>query len=78
MYWISPANAKTHDDLLEHMGSGGSSDLMNAIGGISPAHITSLMIYQVTFAAVSYCGSVCLHSDFAESISSEAWMKFYH
>jgi hypothetical protein len=36
MHWISPANAKTHDDLLEHLGSGGISDVMNAIGSISP------------------------------------------
>jgi len=60
---ISPANARTHDDVLEHMGSGGISDLMNAIGSVSHPHVTKLMIYQLTLAVVSYCGSVHLHSD---------------
>jgi len=73
MHWISPANAKTHDDLLEHLGSGGISDVMNAIGSISPPHVRSLTIYQLTFAVVSHCGSVRLHSDFPESLSNEAW-----
>ncbi len=31
------------------------------------------MIYQLTFAVVSHCGSVRLHSDNDESLSSEAW-----
>ncbi len=74
MHWVSPANARTHDDLLEHMGSGGISDLMNAIGSISPPHVIRLMIYQLTFAMVSHCGSVCLYSDNDESLSSEAWV----
>jgi hypothetical protein len=73
MHWISPANAKTHDDLLEYLGSGGISDVMNAIGSISPPHVRSLTIYQLTFAVVSHCGSVSLHSDFLESLSNEAW-----
>jgi hypothetical protein len=46
---------------------------MNAIGSISPPHITSLTIYQLTFAMVSYSGSVHLHSDFDESLSVEEW-----
>jgi len=73
MHWISPANARTHEDLLEHMGSGRISDLMNAIGSISPPHVTRLVIYQLTFAVVSHWGSVRLHSDNDESLSGEAW-----
>ncbi len=46
---------------------------MNAIGSISPPHVRSLTIYQLTFAVVSHCGSVHLHSDFPESLSNEAW-----
>jgi hypothetical protein len=47
MHWNSPVNARTHDDLLEHMGSGGICYLMNAIGSVSLLHVTKLMIYQL-------------------------------
>jgi hypothetical protein len=74
MHWISPSDEGTYDSLLSHIGGdGGMDDLITAVAGVSPPHVKSLVIYQTTFAVMSFCGSISLHIDCHGELHGEVW-----
>jgi hypothetical protein len=74
MQWISLSDEGTCGSLLSHIGGdGGMDDLITAIAGISPPHVKSLVIYQTTFAVMSFCGSISLHIDYRGELYGEMW-----
>ncbi len=73
MHWISPSDEGTYDSFLSHIGGDGMDDSITAVAGISPPHVKSLVIYQTTFAVVSFCGSISLHIDYHGKLHGEVW-----
>jgi len=74
MHWISPSDEMTYDSLFSHIGGDGSmDDLITDVAGVSPPHVKSSVIYQTTFAVVSFCGSISLHIDYHGKLHSEVW-----
>ena len=49
------------------------NNLITSIAGVSPPHVKSLVIYQTTFAVVSFCGSISLHIDYHGELHGEVW-----
>jgi hypothetical protein len=61
---------KGHMTLYYHIGGNGD---MDDLISISPPHVKSLVIYQTTFAVVSFCGSISLHIDYHGEFHGEMW-----
>jgi hypothetical protein len=73
LHWIAPADNNTHMDLLKHLGSSGFDMVLQALGTVSDASVKNLVVYQLTFIIVSFCGSFRLHLDNEPSLSGRAW-----
>jgi hypothetical protein len=55
MYWISPADAKSHFKMSFHLGSGVFDYILNTIATVSDQHVAHLTVYQLKFMVVWYC-----------------------
>ena len=73
MYWISPADAKSHFKMLSHLGSGGFDHILNAIATVNDQNITHLTVYQLTFMVVSYCSETRFHTDNDDTLAGKVW-----
>lgn len=73
MYWISPSNIETHQQLLSYVSYGGLGEILKAIGSIHISELPHLTVYSLTFILVSRCDEVRLHSDNDEELSGEVF-----
>jgi hypothetical protein len=74
MHWISPSDARTYEYLLSYLSAdGGIDNLITSIASVSPPHVNSLLIYQPSFAVVSFCGSISLHIDYHGELHGAVW-----
>lgn len=73
MYWISPADAKSHFNMLSHLGAGGFDIILNAIASVCDQYVAHLTVYQLTFMTISYCSETRFHTDNDDSLSGNVW-----
>jgi hypothetical protein len=73
MYWISPTDFNSHNELLSFLGSGGFDKVLQGIASISSSRILHLTVFQLSFVVVSYCKNNFFHLDFDQALSGEAW-----
>ena len=73
MYWISPSDATSHQELLSVLGSGGFEAVLKQIASVLPSHAKHLTVYQLSFMVLSYCQSADIHVDFDDSLSGITW-----
>jgi hypothetical protein len=73
MYWISPADAKSHFNMLSHLGTGGFDVIVNSIASVCDQVVTHLTIYQLTFMVVSYCSETRFHTDNDDTLAGNVW-----
>jgi hypothetical protein len=59
MYWISPADTKSHFKLFSYLGTGCFDVILTAIASVCDQHVAHLTVYQLTFMVVSYCSETC-------------------
>ena len=73
MYWISPADAKSHFKMLSYLGAGGFDVILTAIASVCDQHVAHLTVYQLTFMVVSYCSETRFHTDNDDSLAGNVW-----
>jgi hypothetical protein len=49
MFWISPANIATFNNLLGYLGSGDIESILRCIGSVSGPEVKSLVIFNLNF-----------------------------
>jgi hypothetical protein len=74
MHWVFPGNNDRFKDLLANLGSGGFGQLLRGVGSVCPATVKNLVIYNLAFAVVTYCDTLCLHVDNCHQLGFKAWM----
>jgi len=73
MFWISPANFATINNLLGYLGSGDIESILRCIGSVSGPEVKSLVIFNLNFGVLSYCPSEYFHIDYSEDMAGNVW-----
>ncbi len=74
MYWISPANLETHNNLLSHLAVGGLGAVLSALHSASGVGVIGkFTVFQATFLVVSSYTELQFHVDFDEALARKFW-----
>jgi len=73
MYWISPANLETHNNLLSFLAVGGLSSVFSALAAKSDRDASQFKLFQATFLLVSRYTEMQFHVDFDDGVVGKVW-----
>jgi hypothetical protein len=73
MYWISPANLETHNNLLSFLAVCGFSSVFSALAAKSDRDASQFKLFQATFLLVSRYTEMQFHVDFDDGVVGKVW-----
>ena len=73
MYWISPADLATHNNLLSYLAVGGLATVLCAMSCKSASDVTHFTVFQATFILVSRYSVAQFHADFDDTLVGRCW-----